>query len=199
MSARPAAIEPLVDQFSNDPIRHALDDALFAGALPDEVDGLSAEDAARIVEFVAATAAVRPAGRPAIRLESLEGQPGRRRMALAIVNDGQLRFSSTVDWDVAANFPREAVHVVTDSNELAIAGPSSFGGRSNDSYITSKVKARMVDSKKFSANHVKTVTENGVVYLMGLVKHQEALDAVEVARTTSGVKKVVTGYFEYID
>ncbi|WP_018152657.1 BON domain-containing protein [Leeia oryzae] len=84
-------------------------------------------------------------------------------------------------------------------NELAISPVSSLSSRANDSYITSKVKARMVDSKKFSANHVKTVTENGVVYLMGLVKHQEALDAVEVARTTSGVKKVVTGYFEYID
>ncbi len=87
MSARPAAIEPLVEQFSADPIRHALADALFAGALPDEVAGLSAPDAARIVDFVAATAATRPPGRPAIRLESLEGQPGRRRMALAIVND----------------------------------------------------------------------------------------------------------------
>ena len=84
-------------------------------------------------------------------------------------------------------------------NELAIGPVSSLSSRTNDSYITSKVKARMVDSNKFSANHVKTVTENGVVYLMGLVKHQEALDAVEVARTTSGVKKVVTGYFEYID
>ncbi|MFC3714338.1 NAD-glutamate dehydrogenase [Sphingoaurantiacus capsulatus] len=87
MSAHPAAIEPLVSQFSADPIRHRLADALFGGALPDEVAGLSPEEAARVVDFVAAAAAERPAGEPVVRLESLEGQPGRRRMALAIVND----------------------------------------------------------------------------------------------------------------
>jgi osmotically-inducible protein OsmY len=77
------------------------------------------------------------------------------------------------------------------SNELAIAGPSSFGGRSNDAYITSKVKARFVDADKFSANHVKVVTEAGVVFLLGLVTQAEANAAVEIARTTGGVQKVV--------
>lgn len=77
------------------------------------------------------------------------------------------------------------------SNELAIAGPSSFGGRSNDSYLTSKVKARFVDANKFSANHVKVVTEAGVVFLLGLVTQAEANAAVEIARTTGGVQKVV--------
>ena len=77
------------------------------------------------------------------------------------------------------------------SNELAIAGPSSFGGRSNDTYITSKVKARFVDANKFSPSHVKVVTEAGVVFLLGLVTQTEANDAVENARTTGGVQKVV--------
>jgi osmotically-inducible protein OsmY len=77
------------------------------------------------------------------------------------------------------------------SNELAIAGPSSLGGRSNDTYITSKVKARFVDTGKFSANHVKVVTEAGVVFLLGIVTQTEADDAVEIARTTGGVQKVV--------
>ncbi len=77
------------------------------------------------------------------------------------------------------------------SNELAIAGPSSFGGRSNDTYLTSKVKARFVDAGKFSPNHVKVVTEAGVVFLLGLVTQGEANDAVEIARTTGGVQKVV--------
>lgn len=86
-AARSAAIDPLVSQFAADPIRQRLAAALFADALPDEVAGLSPEEAARIVDFVAATAAQRPAGGAAIRLESLDGQPGRRRMALAIVND----------------------------------------------------------------------------------------------------------------
>ena len=77
------------------------------------------------------------------------------------------------------------------SNELEIAGVSSLSARSNDSFITSKVKARFVDAAKFSANHVKVVTENGVVYLLGMVAQREADAAVEVARTTGGVKKVV--------
>jgi osmotically-inducible protein OsmY len=84
------------------------------------------------------------------------------------------------------------------SNELSIAGASSLGGRSNDSYITSKVKARFVDANKFAANHVKVVTEAGVVYLLGLVTQAEADAAVEVARTTGGVLKVIR-LFEIIN
>jgi osmotically-inducible protein OsmY len=82
-------------------------------------------------------------------------------------------------------------NVKSISNELAIAGPSSFGGRSNDSYITSKVKARFVDAGKFAANHVKVVTEAGVVFLLGMVTQAEANAAVEITRTTGGVQKVV--------
>ena len=54
----------------------------------------------------------------------------------------------------------------------------------------------MIDANKFPANHVKVVTENGVVYLLGIVTRKEADDAVEIARTTSGVQKVVK-VFEY--
>jgi osmotically-inducible protein OsmY len=88
---------------------------------------------------------------------------------------------------IAAGVP----NVKAISNELAIAGPSAYSGRSNDSYITSKVKARFVDANKFAANHVKVVTEAGVVFLLGLVTQAEADAAVEIARTTGGVLKVV--------
>ena len=83
-------------------------------------------------------------------------------------------------------------------NEIAVVGNSSMSARTNDSYITSKVKARFVDSGKFSAVHVKVVTESNVVYLMGLVNHKEADEATEIARTTSGVQKVVR-LFEFLD
>lgn len=83
-------------------------------------------------------------------------------------------------------------------NELEVGPNSSLSARSNDSYITSKVKARFVDASKFNPLHVKVVTENGVVYLLGLVKRQEASDATEIARTTAGVKRVVR-VFEYLD
>jgi osmotically-inducible protein OsmY len=83
-------------------------------------------------------------------------------------------------------------------NELAIAGNSSYTSRSNDTYLTSKVKVRFVDMGKFQANHVKVVTENNVVYLLGMVTRKEADNAAEIARTTSGVQKVVK-VFEYLD
>ena len=77
------------------------------------------------------------------------------------------------------------------TNELLVAGPSSYGARSNDSYITSKVKARFVDARKFAPNHVKVVSEGGTVFLLGLVTQYESDAAVEIARTTGGVQKVV--------
>jgi osmotically-inducible protein OsmY len=76
-------------------------------------------------------------------------------------------------------------------NELTIAPPSTLGNRSNDSYITSKLKARLVDSNQVSANHIKVVTERSVAYLMGIVTEREAKVAVAIARTTDGVRKVV--------
>ena len=77
------------------------------------------------------------------------------------------------------------------SNELQIAGVSSLGARSNDAYITSKVKARFVDANKFATIHVKVVSEAGTVYLLGMVTQRESDAAVEIARTTGGVLKVV--------
>ena len=76
-------------------------------------------------------------------------------------------------------------------NELIVGPVSSFPDRSNDSFITSKVKSRFVDAGKFNPMHVKVVTEAGTVFLLGLVTQAEANSAVQVARTTSGVKKVV--------
>jgi len=83
-------------------------------------------------------------------------------------------------------------------NELAIGPVTALSTRTNDTVTTSKVKARFVDGQKFNPLHVKVVTENSVVYLLGLVKKQEATDATEIARTTSGVAKVVR-LFEYIE
>lgn len=83
-------------------------------------------------------------------------------------------------------------------NEIQIAAPSSYGAQSNDAYLTSKVKARLLDTKAALANHVKVVTEAGTVYLMGLVTQQEATEATEVASTTGGVRKVVK-VFEYVN
>ncbi len=82
-------------------------------------------------------------------------------------------------------------NVKSIANELLIGPPSSLSSRSTDTYITSKVKARFVDYNKFAPNKVKVVTEWGTVFLLGLVTQREADDAVEIARTTGGVQKVV--------
>lgn len=81
------------------------------------------------------------------------------------------------------------VRGVTD--EVVVAGGTSLSSRTNDSYITSKVKARFVDANSFNPFHVKVVTENSTVYLMGIVTEAEAKAATDVARTTGGVRKVV--------
>ena len=82
------------------------------------------------------------------------------------------------------------------TNELQVAGGSSLSSRASDATITGKVKARFLDANKFNVLSVKVVTEASVVYLLGIVTEQEAADAVEIARTTGGVRKVVK-VFEY--
>ena len=83
-------------------------------------------------------------------------------------------------------------------DELAVIPVTDLNSRTNDTYITSKVKARFVEANKFAPNHVKVVTERQIVYLMGLVTHAEADTAAQLAATTSGVTRVVK-VFEYID
>jgi osmotically-inducible protein OsmY len=90
----------------------------------------------------------------------------------------------------------ENVKLVT--NEIDISGISGLASRTSDTTITGKVKTRFLGSKAFQANHVKIVTESGVVYLMGLVYHAEGDAAAEIASTTSGVRRVVK-VFEYLD
>jgi osmotically-inducible protein OsmY len=91
----------------------------------------------------------------------------------------------------------EVPKVKTVVNELQVAGTSSAASRSNDAYITSKIKSNFLGNGKFKPTDVKVVTEASVVYLLGLVTREEADAATEVARSTGGVQKVVRA-FEYI-
>jgi len=76
-------------------------------------------------------------------------------------------------------------------NELTIGPPSTFQERSNDLFISGKVKASLLDAKDIFANSFKVVTERGVVYLMGIATRRETDRATEIARGISGVQKVV--------
>ena len=89
-------------------------------------------------------------------------------------------------------------HVRNVVNEIAVTPVSSFTSRSNDALITSKVKGRFMDGGKFQINHVKVITEDSVVYLLGIVNADEAGSAVDIARSTDGVRKVVK-VFEYMN
>jgi osmotically-inducible protein OsmY len=76
-------------------------------------------------------------------------------------------------------------------NDLAVMPASSLSQRSNDTFITGKVRASLVDAQDISANSFKVVTERNIVYLMGRVSQREANRATEIARGVSGVSKVV--------
>lgn len=84
------------------------------------------------------------------------------------------------------------------ANELVVGVASTASTESADSRITASVKMRFVKNQDFKADHIKVVTDSGVVYLMGLVTRAEADTASDITSTTGGVKKVVR-VFEYID
>jgi osmotically-inducible protein OsmY len=100
--------------------------------------------------------------------------------------------------DKAERAARSVENVKNVINELAISDKSGLGTSANDTYITSKVKTNLLKDKRLHAHHVKVVTENSIVYLMGIVSRDEAEAAVEVARDINGVEKVVK-VFEYTD
>ena len=92
----------------------------------------------------------------------------------------------------------EVPNVRNVQNEVVVAGTSSTTSRASDSLLTSRVKGRLSQNKDVGASHVKVVSENGSVFLMGLVTHAEAESAAQTAATTSGVQRVVK-VFEYLD
>ena len=86
-------------------------------------------------------------------------------------------------------------------NELTIAAPSSMMTRSSDSLITTKVKANLIGikgHKDLDVTRVKVVTENGTVFLMGILYRAEADAVTERASQVGGVQRVVK-LFEYLD
>jgi len=96
----------------------------------------------------------------------------------------------------AEKIVRAVPNVRDITNDLQISGLSSMASRGNDSYLTLKVRGRLLDAKSLSQANIKVVTESGVVYLLGLVTPTEADEAVDLARNTGGVRKVVK-VFEY--
>jgi osmotically-inducible protein OsmY len=99
-------------------------------------------------------------------------------------------------WASDGNIAKNTEKVRGVHNEIVVAPLSDFSSRSNDTYITSKVKSRMIEANKFPPNAVKVVTERGVVYLMGIVSKEDGDAAAEITATTAGVVRVVK-FFQY--
>lgn len=82
-------------------------------------------------------------------------------------------------------------------NELTIAGPSSRLVRMSDQWLTTKIKTRMAFTPGIPSRRIKVVTENGVIYMQGLVSREQASRAVAAVQKSYGVQKIVK-MFEYI-
>lgn len=82
-------------------------------------------------------------------------------------------------------------------NEITVGNPIPLTERSKDSWITSQVRSRLLTKKGLESGSIRVVTENRVVYLMGIVHQQQASLAVDAARRVSGVNKVVK-IFQYV-
>jgi len=92
----------------------------------------------------------------------------------------------------------EVQNVRNVQNEVVVAGNSSFTSRSSDALLISRVMGRLMQNERVSTNHLKVVTEDGTVFLMGLVTRAEAEAAAQTAATSNGAQRVVK-VFEYID
>lgn len=93
---------------------------------------------------------------------------------------------------------KETGEVRKVANELELAGKTNISSRVNDSWITGKVKTRLLQAENLPAHAVKVVTEHGKVYLLGQVTTAEADAAVAAVRTVGGVTHIVK-ILEYID
>ena len=98
----------------------------------------------------------------------------------------------------AEAFVKSIENVRNITNEIAVGPKTDIASRSNDTYLTSKIKTKFVTENQFPANYVKIVSENSVVYLLGIVTKAEGDAAAAIASNTDGVSKVVK-VFEYMN
>ena len=109
---------------------------------------------------------------------------------------GQVSEAELIPLATNAVEPLRAVSRV--HNELAVAANTTLISRTNDSWITTKVKSALLADETAQASNIKVVTEDDVVYMMGLVSRAEADAAVEVVSEVQGVQKIVK-VFDYIN
>jgi len=97
----------------------------------------------------------------------------------------------------AADIVRKTDNIRRVHNEIRISAPDSFLTGTSDSWITTKAKSLLLAEKELSSSHIKIITENGEIFLMGMVTRAEADKAIAIVREIAGVERVVQ-VFEYI-
>ncbi len=83
-------------------------------------------------------------------------------------------------------------------NEISIDYPVSLTQRTQDSWLTSQIRSLMLTKKGLESGSIRVVSENNIVYLLGIATHEQANLAVNVARQVNGVQKVVK-VFQYLN
>ncbi|WP_439859600.1 BON domain-containing protein [Pseudomonas sp. MBLB4136] len=97
---------------------------------------------------------------------------------------------------MAEQAARRVRNVTKVHNELQVLQPTSLLARSNDSLLTTKIKTQMLADATVPGSRIKVITENGIVYLLGLVSRQEAAQATSLVQSVAGVQKIVK-LFQY--
>lgn len=101
------------------------------------------------------------------------------------------------EWrDEAERIASSTPNVTRVCNQITIQGPTSSLTRTSDSWITTKIKSQMLANEDLKSKNIKVETENGVVYLMGIVTREQGALAADVAREVTGVQRVVK-MFQY--
>lgn len=136
-------------------------------------------------------------------LNIVRGEPAMQKARLVVTSwNGQVLLAGQVPTDAikqrAEAIAGQVRHVLHVHNELEVGTPIAFIARMSDGWITTRVKTRLLFGPDVPGRRVKVVTENGVVYLLGLLTREEAELVVNAARAVYGVQKIVK-IFEYID
>ncbi|MCO7224008.1 BON domain-containing protein [Pleionea sp. CnH1-48] len=98
----------------------------------------------------------------------------------------------------ASEFARKVENVKKVYNEIKVAAPSSSFAYINDLYLTTRVKTALLTAEGVDSSKIKVVTEDGEVYLMGIVSKEEADKSIDITRNIGGVEKVIQ-VFEIVD
>ena len=130
------------------------------------------------------------------RVESQISQKlGNNARVNALVYNGQVLLTGDVpteaDRTQATAIAQGVDKVKSVSNQLTIGPAAAFSTRSNDTWLTSKVRTALVNAQYVPSRTIAVTTDKGVVYLMGMVTQSEGDYAANAASSVGGITKVV--------